>query len=249
MPAALRIGDLSATLLDQDRTFTLDVPELEVAPGEAVGLSGPSGTGKTLILEIVGLLRQPSRDGHFTLLDHDGDSVDIGALWQGRRMAEISALRGRALGFIPQSGGLLPFLSLRENIALSQRIADRADAAQIAQIAKVLDIEGVLDLRPEKLSIGQRQRGAIARALAHRPSLIVADEPTASLDPATAQRAMALIADAAALTGSAVLISSHDLPLLAQHTTRGYSLALAPGEGAPGHVVSRLSARQPAVVA
>ena len=96
-----------------------------------------------------------------------------------------------------------------------------------------------MHLYPDALSIGQRQRGTIARALAHCPALVVADEPTAALDPETADEAMRLIVEAADISGSAVLISSHDLALVARHTARGYKLALTPDR--PGHVVSQLT--------
>ena len=226
MTTAIRIDDLSVTLTDGDRRFRLEVGELTVTAGEAVALSGQSGTGKTCLLELIGLLRRPDPGGRYRLAEADGNVL---ALWNDS--SGLAALRGRAFGFVPQSGGLLPFLTLAENIALSQKISGFLDPGWVTALADRLGLTGLMGLYPDALSLGQRQRGTIARALAHRPALVVADEPTASLDPNTADEAMGLIVEAARDGGSAVLISSHDLPLVEHHTARGYRLELAAASG------------------
>lgn len=234
MTDVLRVEDLALTLRDGERRFTLDVPGLAVAPGEALGLTGPSGTGKTLLLELLGLLRRADRGSY--RLGTEGTQVQ--ALWAGRGGRErVSGMRGTFFGFVPQTGGLMPFLTVRENVALTQRVSGRRDGALIGALLERLDLGAVAGLRPDRLSIGQRQRVAIARALAHRPRFVIADEPTAALDPDNAAAAMALLVEAAAGEGTAVLVSSHDIALLDRFALTRYRLnARAEGAG----VASRL---------
>ncbi|MCB2135102.1 MAG: ATP-binding cassette domain-containing protein [Rhodobacteraceae bacterium] len=239
MDLSLRAENLAVTLRDSERTFTLRIEALGVAPGEAVGLTGASGTGKTLLLELLGLLRQPDHGGRYLVADGDR-SRDLAQLWlapDGR--AQVTRARGTLFGFVPQSGGLMPFLSVAENVALSQRIADRPDPEFAASLIAQLGLKPVARLMPAKLSIGQRQRVSIARALAHRPRFVIADEPTAALDPETAAAAMALLIGAAEATGTSVIISSHDLSLLDRFPLTRYALTAESTEGDP-HVVSNL---------
>ena len=122
MQPALQIDTMRVTLRDRERSFSLDASGLTVSPGEAVALIIASGTGKTCLLELVGLLRRPDDGVAYALSDGSGNAHDVGRLWAGSPSA-IAELRGRAFGFVPQSGGLLGFLTLAENIALSQRIS------------------------------------------------------------------------------------------------------------------------------
>ncbi|MBL3569621.1 ABC transporter [Rhodovulum sulfidophilum] len=241
MADALVLRDLGVSLADGDRGFALRVPELSIAAGETVGLTGPSGTGKTLLLELLGLLRVPDAGGVYRLCPGDAPERDLTALWT--RRGRIARLRGRLFGFVPQTGGLLPFLTLSENVALPQRICGRPDPGLVRDLIDRLGLGPVAGLRPERLSIGQRQRAAIARALAHRPRFVIADEPTAALDPENAAEAMTLLFEAAGRTGSAVIVSSHDLDLLGRFALTRYRLALDP-DHAPGRPVSRLIAAE-----
>ena len=205
------IEDLAVSLADQERRFTINVSALEMHAGEVVGLSGASGTGKTMLLEMLGLLRCP--DSGKYQLETGNKSINLKDLWQSSRLrtADIRALH---FGFVPQSGGLIPFLSAAENIALSQRIAKRIDKDWSDNLVERLNLGDVLNMNPGALSIGQRQRVAIARALAHFPTFVIADEPTAALDPEAAETAMSLLIDSAVSGGAGVLISSHDHQLL-----------------------------------
>ena len=234
----LSISGLTVGATDGDRTFLLEIDRLDIGAGEVAGISGPSGTGKTMLLEVLGLLRRPDPGCRFTLVAPDGP-VDIAAMWQ-RPGAERHApvLRGLHYGFVPQSGGLLPFLSVAENVALSQRIAGREDTAWLDRLQGLLGLERLGRLKPGALSIGQRQRVAIA--LAHRPGIVIADEPTAALDPENATGAMELLIEAARVGGAAVAISSHDLELLDRFALRRMYLGLAPSED-PRHIRSRLT--------
>ncbi len=192
-----------------ETAFALSVPRLHLAAGQVVGVVGPSGCGKSTLIDLLALLRRPASAQRFALLGQD-----VAALWQRGDANACTALRARHIGVVLQTGGLLPSLPVRDNIALSQRLLGRPDAAWAAQLLAALDLQGLAGRMPAQLSIGQRQRVAIARALAHRPALVLADEPTASLGvdhgPAALDLLLALARDA----GSALLIVSHDLALL-----------------------------------
>ncbi|WP_425092552.1 ATP-binding cassette domain-containing protein [Tropicimonas sp. S265A] len=239
--ASLRLEDVAVTLSDGDRSFRISTGRLELGAGDIIGLSGGSGTGKTLLLEVLGLLRQPDPGGAFVLRAQDL-SVDLHATGGASRAAE---LRGQFFGFVPQTGGLLPFLTVAENIALSQQIAGISDPQWITELTSRLGLTGLDRLTPSALSIGQRQRVSIARALAHRPVFVIADEPTAALDPEAAMAAMGLLIEAAERGGSGVIISSHDIGLLGQFAMRRVHLGLAPGS-AEGRVHSVLAPLQEA---
>lgn len=249
MTATLSLKDVSVDLSDQDRRFTLTIPGFALQSGDAVGLTGPSGTGKTLFLETLGLLRRPQAAGAFSITSQTGD-IDLAGVWTAPHMSPAE-IRGLHFGFVPQSGGLLPFLTVAENVALSQKIAGRIDTDWRDRLLNRLGISDIAALYPGALSIGQRQRVAICRALAHRPDFVIADEPTAALDPDTAAVAMGLLIDMAASGGAGVIISSHDLELLGHFNLRRVSLVLDSGAD-PATVVSRLqgdiTARRPEAV-
>lgn len=237
MAETLFLRDVSVSLADQDRRFTLSVPAFDLTSGEAVGLTGPSGTGKTLLLETLGLLRRPQAVERFQIASQDG-TIDLAGVWASAQMPP-ALVRGSQFGFVPQSGGLLPFLTVTENVALSQKIAGKPDPEWCGTLLDRLGIGDISGLYPGALSIGQRQRVAICRALAHRPSFVIADEPTAALDPDAAATAMGLLIDMAASDGAGVIISSHDLGLLDQFDLRRVTLNLISEPGASA-VVSQL---------
>ncbi len=235
----LRIETLAVGASDSDRAFRLEVDHLEVQSGDVIGVSGPSGTGKTMLLEVLGLLRRPFPGSTYRVRTPDLD-VDLAAMWEkGRSQSDAPALRGSLFGFVPQSGGLLPFLSVAENIAVSQRIAGRIDDAWQRSLEEKLGLDHLRKLLPQALSIGQRQRVAIARALAHRPAFVIADEPTAALDPDNATTVLKMFMEAAEIGGAAVVISSHDLDLLDSCAPRRLRLELEP-TGDAGQVLSRV---------
>jgi putative ABC transport system ATP-binding protein len=217
MRSGLHIENGRVCLRDGDRVFRLQLDRLDLEAGQAVALTGASGAGKTLLLELLGLLRAPDAGMVYAWRDAAGESRDLAALWRrGARSPELARMRGRLFGFVPQSGGLLPFLNVAENIALPQRLNDCGDAVWVADLMARLGLADVARLRPGALSIGQRQRCAIARALAHRPPFVIADEPTAALDPASADRVLELLLEVAAEQGSGVILSSHDVGRIAR---------------------------------
>lgn len=233
---ALCADHLSTELRDADRAFRLEIRNFHMHPGTVVALSGPSGSGKTLVLELLGLLRRPALPARFRFLRDGRAESDLAGLWHGKG-AELAATRGRLFGFVPQSGGLLPFLTVAENIRLTQRIARKEDPRGADALMERLNIAAVRGLRPGALSIGQRQRTAIARALAHRPAFIFADEPTAALDPDAAEIVMHLFLDLATETGCGVFLSSHDVDLVLRHNIPRLSMHL---ETNGTSVISRL---------
>ena len=243
MAYRLVIEGLTVTLGDAERRFTLRAGDWSIRGGEVIGLTGPSGTGKTLLLELLGMLRAPD-GGAYRAEPLTGGHEPAQAFeryWTDPKAMTLCAkARARFFGFVPQAGGLLPFLTVSENVALSQKIAQRTDEAWLRHLLDVLGLSQISHLRPAALSIGQRQRAAIARALAHRPFCVIADEPTAALDPENAHAAMGLLIDAAKEGGAATLLSSHDFLTLQQFDMRrmGLQITSAPHDT---HVISTLT--------
>lgn len=191
--------------------FRFSMPVLRVGPGEAIALCGPSGSGKSTLIDILALLRAPSTVGAFEI-----DGVDVAGLWRARRSRACARLRSERIGCVLQTGGLLPFLSVYENVMLGQRLLGRTDPARALMLMRRLGIDGLAGRRPEALSIGERQRVAVARALAHGPRLVLADEPTASLDAGNAKAVLQLLLELIRESGAALLVASHDRPAMRQ---------------------------------
>ena len=183
----------------------LDGVSLDVAAGELVGIFGPSGSGKSTFLMLAGLLENPT-SGEVWLagerVSHAG--ADLDALRETRR---------KRIGFVFQKANLIPFLSAVENVALSLELADVAPAdarAHGRRLLAALDLAHRADNLPAKLSGGEQQRVAVARALANAPPLILADEPTAALDSVRGRQVMEIFRRIAGTRGAAVLVITHD---------------------------------------
>ena len=214
--------DLTSVLRAEaiSRTFTTPAGEvhavqevsLDLYPGELVVLRGRSGSGKTTLLNLLGGIDEPTTG-----------TVSVG----GTRLDALDAagrlhLRTRGVGYVLQSFGLIPVLSAAENVEVPLRLL-RTDARErAARVAEVLDLVGLsghAHQRPHELSGGQQQRVGIARALAARPSILLADEPTGQLDSGTAATIMDLLHELSVAAGVAALISTHD-PLLVARADR-----------------------------
>ncbi|MGF1554550.1 MAG: ABC transporter ATP-binding protein [Paracoccaceae bacterium] len=206
---------------------------LRVPPGARLALVGPSGCGKTTLLDMLGLILTPSRVGRFRLAG-GGREADLTALVRGGDTDALAAVRRDAFGHVLQHGGLLEFLTVAENVGLTARHGRATSTAReggddTAALLADLGIGALAGRLPAALSAGQRQRVAIARALNARPAVLIADEPTASLDPETAEGVMGLFVETAARRGTAVVVASHDRRLIEAHgftliegrTTRG----------------------------
>ena len=182
--------------------------DLAVNPGEIVALLGPSGSGKSTMLQAIGLL-----EGGF------GGSIAIAGTEASALGADArTALRRDHLGFVYQFHHLLPDFSALENVVLPQMIAGRTEAEAQARATELLGALGLaqrLDHRPSQLSGGEQQRVAVGRALANKPLLVLADEPTGNLDEATADRVFAQFLELVRGQGSAALVATHNERLAA----------------------------------
>jgi lipoprotein-releasing system ATP-binding protein len=191
--------------------------DLTVAPGEIVALLGPSGSGKSTLLQAVGLL-----EGGFT-----GDiricGEPVGTLDDLGR----TRVRRQRMGFVYQFHHLLPDFTARENMMLAQMVAGVPEAGAATRADELLTSLGLgarLTHKPAQLSGGEQQRVAVARALANRPALVLADEPTGNLDEATAQLVLAAFLDLVRSSGAAALVATHNIAL-AQKMDRVVSLS------------------------
>jgi putative ABC transport system ATP-binding protein len=196
--------------------FRLEVERFRILPGERLAVVGPSGSGKSTFLDLLALSLAPSAADRFS----GPDGSDVAALWRRRDAPALARLRRTRIGYVLQSGALLPFLSAAENVALPLRLAGRVGEAERKRVSALLarlGIEACAHRLPAELSIGQRQRAAVARALVHRPRLVLADEPTASLDAGASAATMALLVELAREQGSAVMLVTHDERLAAHH--------------------------------
>ncbi len=183
----------------------LDIPELTIARGERVFLFGPSGSGKTTLLGILaGILT--GFTGSVEVLGRDVSKMSG---------SERDAFRGTHLGYIFQLFNLIPYLTVEENITLPGRLhpARAKNIAEARAVAKRLGIEHLLGRAVTQLSVGQQQRVAAARALLGAPELLIADEPTSSLDFDHRERFLELLFENCALSNSTLLFVSHDRSL------------------------------------
>jgi putative ABC transport system ATP-binding protein len=177
--------------------------DLELARGEIVLVMGPSGSGKTTLLSMLGGLLRPT-EGEISV-----DGVDIAQLSE----QELPRFRARRFGFIFQDFNLLAALSAEENVEVALNLAGSHGPTADARARQLLDELGLgtrLDFGADQLSGGEKQRVAVARAIANRPQLILADEPTANLDSQRGQETMRLLRRLANDEGATVLIVSHD---------------------------------------
>ncbi|MFJ4131706.1 ABC transporter ATP-binding protein [Pseudomonas cyclaminis] len=188
--------------------YSLVIPALHLRAGEQLAIVGPSGCGKSTLLDVLALVLAPDHVGQF-----DFNTVDIGGLWRADQQSRLAQLRSQHLGYVLQTGGLLGFLDVRGNIALSRQLLGLEDDGSVARLAEQLEISDQLAKKPSALSVGQRQRVSCARALAHAPQLVLADEPTASLDPLNAERVMHALLTQAREHRAACVIATHDEPL------------------------------------
>ena len=215
VPAAVTMRDVERRYRSEDGEFVLLVPALDVAPGECLSVLGPSGSGKSTLLDLLALLAAPERASAFTLAA-GGRNHDVAALWQHGRRGDLTALRARHVGYVLQTGGLLPYLTVRGNILLTRRLLRLPGEGPLLALAERLELRHLLGRTPDQLSVGQRQRVAVARALAHGPGLLLADEPTAALDTALAGTVVDALLDASALVGAALVLVTHDENLAAR---------------------------------
>lgn len=187
----------------------LDDLSVSVVPGERMLIQGESGAGKTTLFSVLGLLERPD-SGRLAVAGRDANALSE---------RERASLRRDTLGYVYQDFRLVPDLTARENAALPQDHVGERNEAWLDDLFERLDIAEVADRRPATLSGGEKQRVATARALANRPDVILADEPTGQLDPDTADRLVDLLCSLGADLGTALVVVSHD-PTLADRFPR-----------------------------
>ncbi|MDP3172973.1 MAG: ABC transporter ATP-binding protein [Phenylobacterium sp.] len=200
--------------------------DLDVSPGEIVGLIGPSGSGKSSLLHAAGLLEHPDA-GAIVI-----EGVDCSNLSEAAR----TRVRLATIGFVYQFHHLLPEFSALDNVALPQMIAGRTRAAARTRAQTLLADLGLAERvrhQPGQLSGGEQQRVAVARALANAPRLLLADEPTGNLDPATSLAVFESLHQLARREGVAAVVATHNLEL-ARHMDRVLALRDGHLEPYPG---------------
>ncbi|MCL4151175.1 UNVERIFIED_CONTAM: hypothetical protein GTU68_011707 [Idotea baltica] len=190
----LSLRDLHKSFIDPtgERQTVIDIPAFGLESGDHVALAGRSGCGKTTLLNLIAGISTPDRGS----IQFDGQEL-------------VGLSTGRRDRFRAQSIGAL------ENVLLGMQFGPGRDRAFATELLTALGLSDRLHHRPSQLSIGQRQRVAVARALANRPQLVLADEPTGSLDPKTASEAMGLLRGLCKEHGAALLVVSHDKETLA----------------------------------
>jgi putative ABC transport system ATP-binding protein len=199
----MRLEAVSKSYLHRGRTVAaLDQASLEIAPGDFVAVVGPSGSGKSTLLLVLGGMLSPSTGRVFL---------------NGRSLYDLSPneradLRRKTIGFVFQTFNLVPYLTALENVQIPLFLAGLDEAAQKQRATALLGRVGLgdrLDHKPPELSIGEQQRVALARVLANDPEIILADEPTGNLDPATGQQILDLLAEMNR-EGRTVVMVTHD---------------------------------------
>ena len=196
--------------LVENAGFRLRVPNIEIRAEENIALVGHSGCGKSTLMDMLALILHPDESDSFDINPADGKLENIDNLWRRKKQNRLSQIRKQHIGYVMQSGGLLPYMTVRENIELPRRLLKLPKDDSIDSISRVLGIHRQLDKLPGLLSAGERQRAAFARALSHRPTILLADEPTAALDPITARKIMAVVMELIRGLKITLITASHD---------------------------------------
>ncbi|HWE87372.1 MAG TPA: ABC transporter ATP-binding protein [Terracidiphilus sp.] len=209
----VNVEDVSRTFpLDQSEVHALDHVNLQVQPGEFLAISGPSGSGKSTLLNLIGCIDQATR-GRIRIAGTDVTGMTSSA---------TAGLRREKIGFVFQTFNLIPVFTAAENVEyplLIQRLDARERRRRVSDALESVGLSARAHQRPDLLSGGERQRVAVARAIVHRPSLVLADEPTANLDTANATQLIDLMRGLNQRLGLTFLFSTHDQRLL-EHTPR-----------------------------
>lgn len=210
--ALLEINNLKKTYLspDGERKLAVDIPIFLIENGEQFAIYGSSGSGKTTFLNLVSGIITP-------------DSGSI--LFKGEELTLLSeslrdSIRAGSIGYIYQTFNLLGQYTVIENIMLAMMFAGKSDKERAMYLLDQVDLGDKADYLPDQISVGQRQRVAVARALANNPDLVLADEPTGNLDLSNAVRATDLIKHMCEMNGASLILVSHDMNILGRFSTK-----------------------------
>ncbi|UXY10413.1 ATP-binding cassette domain-containing protein [Kosakonia sp. ML.JS2a] len=207
--------------------YKVTLPDMTLANGDMVALTGPSGCGKSTLLEVIGAILRPDRLGEYRL---GNPPRDIAGPLLAENEVLLADIRARELGFVLQNGGLLPWLSVSHNITLTRRLVGMtAHSAWLETAITQLGVTPLLNKMPAQLSIGERQRVAFVRAIAHQPRLLLADEPTAALDPDNASRLFSLMVEMVRSLDMAAIVVSHDWQRVSDFGLRCYRATTTEG--------------------
>ncbi len=224
---AIHISSLLKQYIAPDGTTltVVDIDRLDIADGEQIALIGSSGSGKTTLLHLIaGILaadrgriffgnEAPPADGNVVPYNGPSTGVDIANLSEAQR----DVFRGRNIGYIFQTHHLLPGFTALENVLLGMSFTGRRHDPEWARhLLNEVGLSERLHYKPAKLSVGQQQRVAVARALANRPKLVLADEPTGALDSKNAQQVLELILRLCTEISASLLLVTHDLNIAGQ---------------------------------
>ncbi|ABF37627.1 ABC transporter ATP-binding protein [Streptococcus pyogenes MGAS10750] len=201
MMSVLTFKQVTKTFQDGHHEINaLKATDFSIEAGEFVAIIGPSGSGKSTFLTIAGCLQTPS----------SGQLIIDGTDYTHLSEKERSRLRFKSVGFILQASNLIPFLTVQQQLELVDHLTGSKEKAKANQLFDDLGITGLKHQLPQELSGGERQRAAIARALYHDPALILADEPTASLDTEKAYEVVKLLAKESKEKNKAIIMVTHD---------------------------------------
>jgi ABC-type lipoprotein export system ATPase subunit len=208
-PWIIETRNLSRVYGDGEAIHALDGVDLQVAQGELVAVMGPSGSGKSTLLNMIGALDKPTTGQVFV------DGQDLAAI------RNQDHFRAKKVGFIFQLHNLLPTLTARENVEVPMmgHLGGHSRRKRAEELLGLVGLESRMNHLPNQLSGGQRQRVAVARALANSPPLVLADEPTGSLDTVSSRELMKLLAELNRSQGTTFLVVTHD-PAVARQTRR-----------------------------
>ena len=202
---AIEFKNVTKSFQDGDATIeALKNTNFSVKKGEFVAIIGPSGSGKSTFLTIAGGLQAPS----------DGEVLINGKTFSGKKEKERAKLRFDEIGFILQSSNLVPFLSVKNQLKLVDKVSKSKAMTKGGELLKQLGVASLVNKYPEELSGGERQRVAIVRALYHDPTIILADEPAASLDTDKAFEVVKILAEETKEKNKATIMVTHDLRLV-----------------------------------
>ena len=229
MAVSFKVKELSYTYKQKDGScgYKIELPELELSSGDVFAITGVSGCGKSTLLECLGLLRQDFSAKTLSL-----DSYELSKL----SSKEQCLVRSSLMGYMPQTGGLIPYLTIKENLKLqievsadsfykltNKKLDTKKMYQDVLEKMQKFSMDSLLDRYPHELSIGQRQRAVFLKAISHNPKIVFIDEPTSSLDPEHGKILFDSIVSLSRQLDMCALVVTHDLNLVNKFSLKSLS--------------------------